>query len=265
MLYSFGVQNYCNLNMHKPVILQNGLTFIYGPCGSGKTSFCRALGDICDYTAYKNWKTACFYYCFIYAGYTFIYTYERDNKGKVKNADISIPQLQYRYRHIDDMCYPLQIFSICRVLSENKNIHRVLNLFEYYLVNKFHLYDDTEFSASANLCDSSLPPFRFKQMGQICTTGAEHTVIIDDFEYSRCNGDSKPQTLARRMTEEGTQGILAVRRSEWISEKYGGIGHYFFLKSGDLICADQCLKKEIRSLDQIRHLFLKGAFDSEGL
>ena len=106
MLYAFGVQNYCNLNMHKPVILQNGLTFIYGPCGSGKTSFCRALGDICDYTAYKNWKTACFYYCFIYAGYTFIYTYERDNKGKVKNADISIPQLQYS----------IDISMICAIL-----------------------------------------------------------------------------------------------------------------------------------------------------
>ena len=261
MLYAFGVRDYCNLNMRKPVILQNGLTFIYGPCGSGKTSFCRALGDICDYSVYKNWKTARFYYCFVYAGYTLIYTYERDSKSKVKNADISIPQLQYKYRYIGDIYSPLQIFSICRASSEKKNVHRILNVFEYYLINKFHLYDDTEVSAAASLRDSSLPPVCFKQPGQICRTEAEHTVIIDDFEYNRCNGESKSQTLACRMIEEGTQGILAVRRSEWISEKYGGMGRYFFLRSGDLICADQYLKKEIRSLDQLRNLFLKGVFD----
>lgn len=234
MLYAFGVRNYYNLNMRTPVILPNGLTFIYGPCGSGKTNFYRALGDICDYSLYKNRKTARFYYCFIYTGHTLIYTYERDNKSKVRNADISIPQLQYKYRYIGDICSPLQIFSICRASSEKKNIHRILNVFEDYLINKFHLYDDTEVSVSS-LRDSNLPPVRFKQPGADMQNGVKHTVIIDDFEYNQCDGKSKPLTLALRMIEEGTQGILAVRRSEWISERYGGIEHYFFLKSGDLI------------------------------
>lgn len=265
MLYAFGVRDYYNLNMRKPVILPNGLTFIYGPCGSGKTNFCRALGDICDYSEYKNWKTARFYYCFIYGGCTLIYTYERDSKSTVKNADINIPQLQYKYRYIGNIYSPLQIFSICRASSEKKNIHRILNVFEDYLMNKFHLYDDTEASAATSLRDRNLPPVHFKQPRQICRTEAGHTVIIDDFEYNECNGKNKSRTLARRMIEEGTQSILTVRRSEWISEKYGGTEHYFFLRAGDLICANQYLKKDIRSPNQLRHLFLKGLFDFESL
>lgn len=260
MLYAFGVQGYCNLNMHKPVILQNGLTFIYGPCSSGKTNFCRAVGDICNYSLYTNLKTARFYYCFIYAGHTLIYTYERDSKSKVKNADISIPQLQYKHRYTGDISNPLQIFSICHTPSEKKNVRRILNVFEYYLTNNFHLYEDIEVSTATDLLDSCLSPVCFKNPGQIYRTGSEHTIIIDDFEYNRCTRGNTSHTQARRMIESGTQGILAVRRSEWIAEKYGGMGHYFFLKSGDLICADQYLKKDIRSVEQLRHLFLKGVF-----
>ena len=49
MLHAFGVKNYYNLNMTAPVVLQKGVSFIYGICGSGKTNLCRALGDIIEF------------------------------------------------------------------------------------------------------------------------------------------------------------------------------------------------------------------------
>ena len=48
MLHAFGVKNYYNLNMEDPAVFQNGVSFVYGICGSGKTNLCRALGDIIE-------------------------------------------------------------------------------------------------------------------------------------------------------------------------------------------------------------------------
>ena len=48
MLYAFGVKNYRNLNMDKPLILPGGISYIYGTCSSGKTNFCKALVNILD-------------------------------------------------------------------------------------------------------------------------------------------------------------------------------------------------------------------------
>ena len=265
MLYAFRVQDYCNLNMRRPVILRNGLTFIYGSCGSGKTAFCRALGDIFDYSVYKGWKTARFYYCFVYGGYTLVYTYERAGMRKVKNAVIRIPQLRYKYNHTGDIYNPLHIFSLCRTSLDEKNICGILNMFEDYLLTKFHLYDEEEASLAEGLYDSTLPPVCLGRPVRTREMEAGHTVIIDDFEYNRCNKGVNAQMLACEMRAKSIQGVLTVRRSEWISPQYGEMGHYYFLRAGDLINAEQYLKKDIRSLNQLRQFFLKGVFDFESL
>ena len=98
MLYAFGVKNYRNLNMDKPLILPDGISFIYGACSSGKTNFCRALVNILDpLPAPITEKESTFFYHFYILEYDFIYKYSIDSHGTVSYTHLDVYKRQYTY------------------------------------------------------------------------------------------------------------------------------------------------------------------------
>lgn len=260
MLHAFGVKNYYNLNMEDPVVLQNGISFIYGACGSGKTNLCRALVDIIEFCPdSRGQKSPRFYYHFSRQGFDFIYEYDRDCRGRVGHASVVIPQLEFSFKCTEGLHRPMDIFRVCRTPERRTIVYRVIGMFEEYLLREFRvIIPECKAGLQENLYKAAPEKKEIDLEKAIVKEQESMTLIIDDFEY---NGMLSPSLLIENILSWRHQAIVAVRKSEWIDSVYGDPGHYYFMKNGNLIPASNCLKKEIRSVDQLKNLFIKGSFD----
>lgn len=259
MLRAFGVRNYYNLNMANPIVFQEGISFIYGTCSSGKTNLCRALGDIINF-CYHRWenKEPQFYYHFICRGYDLVYNYERDCRGRVNSASIMIPQLEFVFNFAESLQSPMDIFRICRASEREPTVYSVVRMFEQYIQNEFRvIVPECKTALQTNLSNDQPQEDEIDIENIIVKEPGRLTLIIDDFEY---NGMQDSQLLAYSIMSCRQQAVVIVRRSKWIDCMYGGTDHYYFIKNGDLIPALNYLRKDIRSVKQLKNLFLKGSF-----
>lgn len=260
MLHAFGVKNYYNLNMEDPAVFQNGVSFVYGICGSGKTNLCRALGDIIEISPDgRGQKSPRFYYHFSRQGFDFIYEYDRDCRGRVGHASVLIPQLEFSFKCTERLHRPMDIFRMCRTPERRTIAYRVIGMFEEYLLREFRIIiPECKTALQENLYRDAPEKKELDLESVIVKEPESMTLIIDDFEY---NGMLSPLLFIDNILSCRHQAIVTVRKSEWIDRIYGNLGHYYFMKNGNLIPASYCLKKEIRSVDQLKTLFIKGSFD----
>ena len=262
MLYAFGVKNYRNLNMDKPLILPDGISFIYGACSSGKTNFCRALVNILDpLPAPITEKESTFFYHFYILEYDFIYKYSIDSHGIVKEASVQIPQFNFAYKCTGPLHHPLDIFTADRAFTAEAGVHNIFCMFRRYLLNNFILFIP-EYESEIRTCSSDCSLKKGESNTYLLKnppSGTERSIlIIDDFEY---NGILSPAQLADSILSHRNQAILTVRRSDWFDEKYGDPAHYFFIKNGNIQQFQDYVQKDIRSTEQLKNLFIKGLFD----
>ena len=262
MLYAFGVKNYRNLNMDKPLILPDGISYIYGTCSSGKTNFCKALVNILDPIPDPiTKKESTFFYHFYISEYDFIYKYLTDSSGIVKTAAVQIPQFNFTYKYTAPLRHPLDIFTACRTFTAEASIHNIFSMFRHDLLNNFQSFipeyesEIQTYSSEYSLGKSGInthllknPPSETKRL----------ILIIDDFEY---NGMLPPTHLADAILSRHDQAIFTVRRSDWLDKKYGNPEHYFFIRNGNIRQFQDYVQKDIRSTEQLKNLFIKGMFD----
>lgn len=261
MLHAFGVKNYYNLNMETPVVLHNNVSFVYGICGSGKTNLCRALGDIIEVSSDIGVeKRPLFYYHFSYYGFDLIYEYVRDCVGQVGHASLLIPQFEFLFEYTETLCKPMDIFQVCRTF-ERREVDSIIDMFEEHLLCEFKvIIPECKAKLRENLHKCDLEKKEIDLENKVMEASKGMTLIIDDFEY---NGMLSPALLMNDILSRRHQAIVTVRRSEWIDNVYGDLGQFYFIKNGSLISAVNCLQKEIRSVNQLKNLFIKGSFDME--
>ena len=262
MLYAFGVKNYRNLNMDKPLILPDGISFIYGTCSSGKTNFCRALGNILDPCLdHITGNESTFFYHFYILEYDFIYKYSIDSSGIVKTVYVQIPQLNFTYKYTGRLRHPLDIFSVCCTFTAEISVHNIFCIFRHYLLNNFKSFIP-EYTSGLQTCSSDCSPIKKRMNTYSLMVPPSETetmiLIIDDFEY---NGILPPEQLADSILSHRNQAILTVRRSNWFNKKYGTPTHYYFIKNGNIRQFQDYIQKDIRSTEQLKNLFIKGLFD----
>ena len=262
MLYAFGVNNYRNLNMNKPLLLPDGISFIYGTCSSGKTNFCRALGNILNpYPDFTPGNKPAFFYHFYIPEYDFIYKYATDSSGIVQTASVQIPQFNFTYKYTGPLRHPLDIFTACRSFTAKTGVHNIFSMFRHYLLNSFKsfipeyapemLTYSTDYSLKKSKINTHL-------LNNTPSESERLILIIDDFEY---NGMTPPTDLADSILSRHDQAIFTVRRSDWLDKKYGNPEHYFFIRNGNIRQFQDYVQKDIRSTEQLKNLFIKGMFD----
>ncbi len=262
MLHAFGVKNYYNLNMTAPVVLQKGVSFIYGICGSGKTNLCRALGDIIEFCPdSRGEKSPRFYYHFSSQGFDLIYEYDRDHRGQVGHASVVIPQLGFLFRCVEGLYSPMDIFRMCRTQEKRTTVYNVVCMFEEYLLREFRvIIPECKAGLQENLYRNAPEEKELDIEKMIVEEPENMTLIVDDLEY---NGMLNPEMLIDAILSFRHQAIVAVRKSKWINDIYGDLGQYYFMKNGNLLPASDCLEKELRSVELLKNLFIKGYFDEE--
>lgn len=84
-------------------------------------------------------------------------------------------------------------------------------------------------------------------------------VVLDDAEVYEKNdfSDFLMEILKHKM-----QAIIVIRRSEWFDEKYGKIEKYYRIKNGEIKKLIECTEKNVTSVNQLKNMFLQGAFDN---
>ena len=79
--------------------------------------------------------------------------------------------------------------------------------------------------------------------------------IIDDVD------DSEIDRIKKEGIDSEVQIIVFTRRSCWIDECIAPLGNYYYINGGKMIKMINGIEKEIKTVYQLKKLFLKGIYD----
>ena len=256
MLQSFWTSNYRNLRMSKPVKWEKGISFVLGGCGAGKTNLCVALSDIVTESwNYQEKQPTDFHYGFLEEENEICMQYHRRSDGMVDSIELHIPEYHFSYCKDTFLHKPTDIWhEFCKAAIDSaikvelcKWCRKLEKEISVVVPEKFRnkiFYNESRIGRVENA------EIKLKN-------SFNRIIIVDDGEMY---GETQLADFLQMVRNNEAQAIVVVRRSKWFEQRYATERNYYLVEEGEVKPISDCIGKDIKSVKELKNLFLKRAF-----
>lgn len=258
MLSCFEVENYGNFIEKLSIEWNQGISCVFGKCGAGKTTLCMALKDIITEQDLKNQyieNNGKFKYIFLIEDIEIEIVYERKKNGRIYCGCIKIEKMLFEFILKNEVNVPIDMMKKSVKYAKVKNLKRETEILEKCM----NMFQQKEYVVEVTENDKSVEwnKVRNDLKKEYLKRNSKRTKIkiIDDVD------DSEIDRIKKEGIDSEVQIIVFARRSCWIDECIAPLDNYYYINGGKMIKMINGIEKEIKTVYQLKKLFLKGIYD----